>query len=95
MARKIVWTEGQDARIRRMRAEGASWDIIAQQLGLARWTVIERAKLLGIGRAAAPVVAMDDLMRPPLPAGHPDSWDAITRDTSLAGLSFRPRAAVR
>jgi len=34
MPRKTVWTDGQDAQIRRLRTEGASWDIVALALGL-------------------------------------------------------------
>ena len=30
MPRKTVWTEGQDTQIRRLRTEGASWDVIAR-----------------------------------------------------------------
>ena len=48
MPRKLIWTEGQDTQIRRLRTEGASWDLIALALGLARWTVIERARTIGV-----------------------------------------------
>lgn len=47
MPRKIDWTEGQDMMIRRMRAESASWDVIAVAVGVTRWTVIERGRRLG------------------------------------------------
>ena len=53
MPRKSVWTEGQDAQIRRLRTEAASWDLIALALGLARWTVIERARVIGVERPPA------------------------------------------
>ena len=29
MPKKIIWTDAQDAQIRRLRTEGASWDAIA------------------------------------------------------------------
>ena len=29
MPRKVVWTNAQDSQIRRLRVEGASWDMIA------------------------------------------------------------------
>ncbi|HEX2942492.1 MAG TPA: AsnC family protein [Rhodopila sp.] len=96
MPRRIAWTEGQDTQIRRLRTEGASWDAIAQQLGLARWTVIERARFLGVERPPANAATVfDDAMRPPLPAGHPDSWDALNRATSLHGVPFLAPAAIR
>lgn len=96
MPRKIIWTEGQDTRIRRLRTEGAPWDMIAQQLGLARWTVIERARVIGVEqRPAHAAMVMDDSMRPPLPAGHQDSWGVINRDTALRGVAFRSPGAIR
>ena len=96
MPRKTAWTEGQDSQIRRLRTEGASWDVIALALGLARWTVIERARLLGVERPPAHAAAvLDESDRPPLPAGHSESWGAINRDTSLDGIAFRPPGAIR
>lgn len=96
MPRKTVWTEGQDTQIRRLRTEGASWDVIALALGLARWTVIERAKLLGVERPPAnAVAAMDEADRPPLQAGHADTWGAINRGTSLDGVPFRTPGMIR
>ena len=96
MPRKAVWTEGQDTQIRRLRTEGASWDVIALALGLARWTVIERARLLGVERPPAHAAAvLDELDRPSLPAGHTESWGAINNGTSLDGAAFRPPGAIR
>jgi hypothetical protein len=96
MRKKIVWTDGQDAQIRRLRTEGASWDVIALALGLARWTVIERARAIGAEQMPANAVARpDDTAREPLPAGHAESWGAINRGTSLAGVRFRPPGAIR
>jgi hypothetical protein len=80
--KKIVWTEGQDTQIRRLRTEGASWDIIALALGLARWTVIERGRLIGVER-------------PPLPAGHSGSWGVITHGTVLEGVPFQIPHTIR
>ena len=71
MPRKLIWTEGQDTQIRRLRTEGASWDLIAIALGLARWTVIERGRTIGVHRAPANAVpVLDEADREPLPAGH-------------------------
>ena len=96
MARKAIWTEGQDTQIRRFRTEGASWDVIALALGLARWTVIERARALGAGRRrGGGVGSAEDLERAPLPAGHPDSWGAINRGTALESVAFRTPDTIR
>jgi hypothetical protein len=96
MPRKTVWTEGQDAQIRRLRTEGGSWDVIAQALGLARWTVIERARHIGVERRPANAVAVpDESERPPLPAGHAESWGAINRGTVLDGIPFRTPGTIR
>ena len=53
MPRKLVWTAAQDTQIRRLRAEGASWDTIAAILGFTRWTVIERGRRIGARRRRA------------------------------------------
>ena len=96
MPRKTVWTEGQDTQIRRLRTEGASWDIIALALGLARWTVIERARAIDVERPPANAVAvMDQSDREPLPAGHADSWGAINRGTCLEHVPFRTPDRIR
>jgi hypothetical protein len=96
MPRKTVWTEGQDTQIRRLRTEGASWDVIALALGLARWTVIERARAIGAERRPANAVAvLEELDREPHPAGHAETWDAINRGTSLEGVAFRTPGAIR
>jgi hypothetical protein len=96
MPRKLVWTEGQDSQIRRLRTEGASWEVIALALGLARWTVIEHARTIGVERPPANAVAiLDESARDPLPAGHADSWGAINRATSLEDVPFRTPATIR
>lgn len=96
MPRKIVWTNAQDTQIRRLRTEGASWDLVALALGLARWTVIERARAIGAERAPANALPeRDDPFRPPLPAGHPATWGAITTGTSLEKVRFRTPATIR
>lgn len=70
MPRKTVWTEGQDAQIRRLRTEGAPWEVIALALGLARWTIIERARDIGIERPPAHAAAAMDEFRPPAASGR-------------------------
>jgi hypothetical protein len=96
LPRKIIWSEGQDTQIRRLRTEGATWDIIAGQLGLARWTVIERARVLYVVRPPANAVpVMDESMRAPLPAGHAESWGAMNRGTALTDVGFLPPGVIR
>ncbi len=96
MPGKRVWTEGQDTQIRRLRTEGASWDIIALLLGLTRSIIIERARYLNVERPPAnAVLALDQSDRPPLPAGHSDSWDAINRGTVLEHLPFSTPDTIR
>lgn len=96
MPRKPVWTEGQDTQIRRLRTEGADWDVIALALGLTRWAIVERAKTLGAERRSGNALGVEsDFDRQPLPAGHPDSWGAINRGTSLENVPFRAPGAIR
>lgn len=96
MPRKTVWTDGQDAQIRRLRTEGAAWDMIALALGLARWTVIERARAIGAERPPAHAATiLDESDRQPLPAGHPETWGAINRGTGLENAPFRTPGSLR
>jgi hypothetical protein len=96
MPRKTIWTDGQDAQIRRLRTEGSSWDVIAQALGLARWTVIERARAIGADqRPNHGQAAPDESERDPLPAGHSETWGAINRGTELEGVAFRTPDTIR
>jgi hypothetical protein len=96
MPRKTVWTEGQDTQIRRLRTEGASWDIVALVLGLARWTVIERARAIGAERLPPnAITVLDESGREPLPAGHADSWGAINCGTGLEDVPFQTPGTIR
>ncbi len=72
MPRKVIWTEGQDAQIRRLRTEGASWDLIAIALGLARWTVIERGRTIGVHEP--PRTRSQFWMRPTASRCPPVTW---------------------
>ncbi len=89
MPQKLHWTQAQDTQIRRLRAEGGSWETIAAALGLNRWTVIERGRRIGARpprrQHAAPP---EDLARPPLPAGHPRTWSSLTAGTVLEGTPY-------
>ena len=90
VSRKTVWTEGQDTQIRRLRTEGASWDVIALTLGLAHGTVIERARTLGAEHPPAHAAgALDESDRAPLSSGHAETWGVINRGTLLEGVPFK------
>ena len=86
----------QDMKIKRMRAESASWDSIAVAVGVTRWTVIERGRRLG-ARLPPPDFqpSPEDPERPALPPGHPDTWGIIINGTSLDGMPYPIPAPVR
>jgi hypothetical protein len=89
MPTKFIWTAAQDTQIRRLRAEGASWDGIAAILGLSRWSVIERGRRIGARPPARDFVPPpEDPARDPLPAGHPRSWDILTAGTVLENTPY-------
>jgi hypothetical protein len=96
MPKRIVWTEVQDTKIKRMRAECASWDSIALAIGVTRWTVIERGRRLG-ARLPPPdfVPQPEDPDRPPLPPGHPETWGIIIKGTLAEGTPYPIPAPVR
>jgi hypothetical protein len=96
MSRKIIWSEGQDTQIRRLRTEGATWDVVASILDLARCTVIERARILGVEHPPAHAATVfDDADRAPLPSGHIETWGAINRGTCLEDLPFKTPGPIR
>jgi hypothetical protein len=89
MSRKLPWTDAQDSQIRRRRAEGASWDAIANDLSLTLFAVTERGHRIGADHTASEFVAApEDPLREPLPPGHKLSWDAITASTVLEGVPY-------
>jgi hypothetical protein len=47
MPPKLVWTEPRDSQLRRLRNDGADWDIIATSLSITRNAVMERARRIG------------------------------------------------
>ena len=89
---KMDWSTAQDAELRRLRAACVTWDDVAMRMGIGRNTGIERARRIGIPKRGAvqpqslPIVEAVD--RRPRPAGHPDSWGAITRGTVLEGEAY-------
>jgi hypothetical protein len=94
--KRIEWTEAQDLKIRRMRAESASWDNIAVAVGVTRWTAIERGRRLGarLPPPGSPLPA-EDPERPPLPPGHPETWGAMIKGMSLEGMPYPIPAPIR
>jgi len=94
--KRIEWTEVQDMKIKRMRAESASWDCIAVAVGVTRWTVIERGRRLG-ARLPPPDFepASEDPDRPALPPGHPETWGFIIKGMSLEGMPYPVPVPVR
>jgi hypothetical protein len=89
MPKKIEWTSAQDMQIKRMRAEGASWDAIAAVLGVTRWTTIERGRRIGAQLPPADFVPPpESSSRDPLPAGHPRTWGILTQGTLLEGSPY-------
>ncbi len=96
MPKRIEWTEVQDTKIKRMRSESASWDVIAVAVGVTRWTVIERGRRLG-ARLPPPDFepAPDDPERPSLPSGHAETWGPIVRGTSIEGMPYPIPVSVR
>jgi hypothetical protein len=93
MPEKLHWTQPADAQLRRLRAEGATWDAIAAAMRVSRSAVIEHGRRIGARLPPPDVVpeAVRELMDParePLRAGHPVSWRAITAGTLLAGSRY-------
>jgi hypothetical protein len=96
MPKKIEWTAAQDLKIRRMRAESASWDNIAVAVGVTRWTVIERGRRLGARLPPSDVEQRtEDPDRPALPPGHPETWGIIIKGMSLEGMRYPIPTPVR
>ncbi len=86
---KYVWTNAQDTKLRRLRAEGATWDATAAALGMTRSATIDRGRRIGARRPPPDFVPLpEDPGREPLPPGDPRSWGAITAGTVLEGTPY-------
>lgn len=86
------WTQAEVETIRTLRADNAGWEEIARRIGVARWTVIEFAKRVGLWTPPAVAVEVSDepdRYREPSRAGHPLTWGAIVAGTCLAGEEYR------
>ncbi|MBS0560769.1 MAG: AsnC family protein [Proteobacteria bacterium] len=86
--RKRNWTAAEDETIRKLRSEGATWARIASALSLSRYRVMEHGRRIGAERPRPEVVEAEAPDRPPLPAGHPLTWDLLTSGTVLEGSKY-------
>jgi hypothetical protein len=89
MPRKLIWTDVQDTKIKRLRSQGLTWDSIAEAMGVTRWTAIERGRRIG-ARPPPPdfVPEPEDPERSAISPGDPRSWNAITAGTCLEGVTY-------
>jgi hypothetical protein len=90
-----TWTDPADFRLRRMRLEGASWEAIAEALGVSPAAASARAERIGADRASRVLAASEDPARDPLPAGHPRTWGVLTQGTWLAGTRYPTMVSIR
>jgi hypothetical protein len=86
---KLNWTDALDNRLCRLRAEGAMWPAIGEELGVSADVARERGRRIG---ARPPVairaIPLEDPCRDALPAGHPRSWGMLVQGTLLCGLAW-------
>ena len=61
---RLEWTEARDARLRRLRAEGAAWPQIAAELGVSPDVARERGRRIGAPPAAGSAAARSRGPRP-------------------------------
>jgi hypothetical protein len=90
MRAMVEWTPTLDAQLCLLRCQGATWDGIAQYMGLGRNTVLERGRKIGARalRPAQPRPVLEHRDRPARPAGHPETWGLITSGTVLDGEAY-------
>ncbi len=89
---RLDWSAARDAWLRRLRAEGRAWAEIAGELGVTPDMARERGRRIGAPAPPQPArVHHEDPSRPPLPAGHPRSWNLLVEDTVLAGTGWPGR----
>jgi hypothetical protein len=86
----LLWTDANDHLLRRLRAEGHTWDQIAAAMGIPRSAALGRGYRIG-ARAPArePAPPRPDPHRDPLPPGDPVSWGALTDGTALHNAAYR------
>ena len=89
MPQKRPWTPALDAQLRRLRAEGATWDGIAALMAISRNAAIERGRRIGARRTPPEFrPPPEDPNRPPLPPGHPRSWQILIAGSCLEGQPY-------
>ena len=89
MPAPLTWTAPRDTLLRRLRADGQSWEGIAAQMRISRWAVVERGRRIGARKLELPPAPpAADLGREPLPAGHPIAWQILTAGTLLADSHY-------
>ena len=88
----LTWTKTADVELLELRAAGLPWHAVASRLRVGRNAAIERARRLGLQPVTrmqpSPRPATDRIDRPPLPPGHPLSWQAITANTAMDGQPY-------
>jgi hypothetical protein len=85
----LDWTEARDGVLRRMRAEGRTWQQIGADLGVTPDIARERGRRIGAPAPGhSPRIPVEDPDRSPLPAGHPRTWGLLTENTVLAGTDW-------
>ena len=82
MGKPLAWTSSQDATIRTMREDGATWAEIGASLGISRNTVIERGRRINAKQGRAITYVPDAPTRDPqpYPAGNPATWGLISTE---------------
>jgi hypothetical protein len=88
MSGKHVWDEAADRKLRDLRWAGTTWDAIAAEMGLGRWVVLERGRKLGVRRRPREFTVQETADCPCRPAGHPDTWGLLVKDTVLEGSPY-------
>src|ERR1700733_2075124 len=89
-----AWSTQADRHLLSLRAAGRPWREIATELRVGRNTAIDRARRLGVRPMthlpppSPPRPQPERSDRPPLAAGHPITWRAITDGTSLDGARY-------
>jgi hypothetical protein len=86
MPNTIVWTTDLDRSLTEYRASQWSWERIAAKLGISRFSLIERSRVISDVEEHQKQDVSDD--RRPLPAGSGASWDAICANTCLSGAPY-------
>lgn len=84
----IIWTDAKDHKIKRMRSEGATWDAIAEAVGVARYTAATRGEKIGAQLPPPDFTPPIDPDREPLPAGHPETWGAMIAGSCIDGAAY-------